>query len=139
VQYRPIGRLELFWEHPDAIFVIDPEGNYCDVNPAFTTVSGYNYEEALRLSFHKLVCTEDLETTLYHFNQCMLGVVQRYESSATCKDGKKLYFDVTNIPVLDDSQIIGVYGISKDITLTKQLAAQKDKYEALYQLISAAA
>jgi len=37
------------YENPHAIITMSPDLNFTDVNPAFTKIMGYNYEEAIRL------------------------------------------------------------------------------------------
>ncbi|MCD8511808.1 MAG: PAS domain S-box protein [Bacillus sp. (in: Bacteria)] len=48
------------------------------------------------------------------------GVVQQFEVKAVNKMDQELYFDVMNIPILVENNIVGVYGVARDITAKRQ-------------------
>ncbi|GAA3326067.1 hypothetical protein GCM10020331_060470 [Ectobacillus funiculus] len=53
------------------------------------------------------------------------------------KDGHIVYVNVTNVPIIVDGDIVGVYGIAKDITMEKQTEERllrSEKLSAVGQL-----
>ncbi len=109
----------LFEYNPDAIYSFDLEGNFLSANPACHKISGYSGEELMQMSFMPLIVPEDSERTLYRFRKASKGAPQNYETAITHKDGHRVELNVTNIPIVVDGKIVGVYGIAKDITERK--------------------
>ncbi|WP_088104461.1 PAS domain S-box protein [Halalkalibacter urbisdiaboli] len=110
----------LFLNNPDAVFLFDITGKFISGNHALEVLTGYGIDELLNISFEPLIIEEDLEKTVYHFNETKMGIPQNYETRFYHKSGQVLHCSVTNIPIILDGQISGVYGISKDITFQKK-------------------
>lgn len=110
----------LFQENPEAVFSFDLNGNYLSVNPAMEKLLGYSEEEYLQQSFVPLVYDEDVERTLQHYKIAASGTTQRYQTKALHKDGSIIHVDVTNMPIIVNHEVVGVYGIAKDITSRKK-------------------
>jgi diguanylate cyclase (GGDEF)-like protein/PAS domain S-box-containing protein len=109
----------LFEYNPDAVFSFDLDGNFLSANPACCKLSGHSVEELMHMSFMPLIVPEDLEKTLYRFRMAAKGKPQNYEIAIKHKDGHLVELNVTNIPIIVDDEIVGVYGIAKDITERK--------------------
>ncbi|WP_035178546.1 PAS domain-containing sensor histidine kinase [Alkalihalobacterium bogoriense] len=127
----------LFDHNPDAVFSFDLEGNYLSVNPAMEKLLGYTEEEFLQLSFIPLVAEDDLAMTQEYYTKAAQGLTQNYETKAIHKDGHIVHVSVTNMPIIVDGNIVGVYGIAKDITeqkLTEQQLVKSEKLSAVGQL-----
>ncbi|PSL41391.1 PAS domain S-box-containing protein/diguanylate cyclase (GGDEF)-like protein [Planomicrobium soli] len=106
----------LFYNNPDAIFTMDLEGVFTDANPGCETLTGYSTKELLEMSFAPLIVSEDLTTTLQHFNEALQGIPASYEISINRRDGKRRNIEVTSFPMKQAGKITGAYGIVKDIT-----------------------
>ncbi|MFX3624308.1 MAG: PAS domain S-box protein [Ectobacillus sp.] len=127
----------LFEHNPDAVFSFDLNGNYLSVNSAMQRLLGYSEEEMLQLSFIPIVDKEDLEKTMDHYKKAASGTTQNYETKILHKDGRTIHVSVTNIPIIVDGQIVGVYGIAKDITKqkkTEEILVRSEKLSAVGQL-----
>jgi diguanylate cyclase (GGDEF)-like protein/PAS domain S-box-containing protein len=110
----------LFEYNPDAVFSFDLDGNFLSANPACYKLSGYSVEELMHMSFMPLIGREDLEKTLYRFRLAAKGKPQNYETTIMHKDGHRVELNIINIPkFVVDGEIVGVYGIAKDITERK--------------------
>jgi two-component system, sporulation sensor kinase A len=109
----------LFQHNPEAVFSFDLEGNYLSVNPAMEKLLGYSEEEYLHQSFIPLVTPDEIERTLKHYGIAASGTTQRYQTKAIHKTGAIIDVDVTNMPIIINNEVIGVYGTAKDITWRK--------------------
>lgn len=110
----------LFDNHPDAVFSLDLEGKYLSVNQGMERLLGYTAREFLTLSFAPLVAEGYLEQTNTYFAKATDGITQHYETIALHKNGHQVPVSVTNIPIVVDNKVVGVYGIAKDLTQQKK-------------------
>ncbi|NMO95990.1 PAS domain-containing protein [Paenibacillus lemnae] len=106
----------LFDYNPSSVYSFDLEGNYQSVNQQMEALTGYTEEELKSMSFHQLVRDSDLSYTASHFNLAREGKPQYYECSIIRKDGDERRIHVTNVPIIVNGNIVGVYGIALDIT-----------------------
>ncbi len=121
----------LFEHNPDAVFSFDLEGNYLSVNSAMERLLGYTEKEFLQTTYLPLVEEAELQKTRNHYKKATTGYTQHYETKALHKDGRVVHVSVTNIPIVVDNQVVGVYGIAKDITDQKVTELQLIKSEKL--------
>lgn len=126
----------LFEHNPDAVYSLDLEGNYLSANNSFVRMFEYTVEEALKMNYFPLINPEDIEHVQNHFHQASKGIPQNYEVKCKTKYGKEIFIHVTNVPIIVNDKIVGVYGISKDITKNKQSETAVRKSEQLYHLIT---
>ncbi|MED4906929.1 PAS domain S-box protein [Brevibacillus centrosporus] len=57
-----------------------------------------------------------MEQTIAFYQKAASGVTQRYQTKAVHKNGSVVYVDVTNMPIIINDEVVGVYGVAKDIT-----------------------
>ncbi|KAB2330334.1 PAS domain-containing sensor histidine kinase [Bacillus mesophilum] len=127
----------LFEHNPNAVFSFDLEGNYLSVNTAMVKMLGYSEQELLLKTFIPLVAEEDLDKTMDYYKRAANGTTQNYEIKCLHKNGDIVYLSVTNMPIIVDQEVIGVYGIAKNITdrkLTEQKLLKSEKLSAVGQL-----
>jgi two-component system, sporulation sensor kinase A len=124
----------LFDQNPDAVFSFDLAGNYLTVNRSFENLLGYTIDEYLNMNFDPLVVPEDLEKTKVHFQKATEGIPQNYEVTCLTKTSEKVVVNVTNVPIIVDGNIVGVYGIAKDITKNKLVEREIKESEASLKL-----
>jgi diguanylate cyclase (GGDEF)-like protein/PAS domain S-box-containing protein len=114
-------KYESFYEYnPDGVYSLDGNGNFTSINAAFVLLSGYEYEDIINRSFLPLVIEEDRAKAFYHFLKAKEGEPQNYEISIHNKKGLLINVNITNIPIVVDNEIVGVYGIGKDVTQQKK-------------------
>src|SRR5215216_6959386 len=115
-------RLDSLCTHnPDAVYSLDRRGHFLSVNEACTTFSGYGAQELLGLSSVNLILPEDVARAGEHFLKAVHGAAQDYELTIVHKSGRRVELHVTNIPIVINDEVVGVYGVAKDITLRRRL------------------
>lgn len=62
----------------------------------------------------------DLEKTRYHFEETVKGTAQSYEIGLIHKNGQRIETSVINVPILLEDKVVGVYGITSDVTAAKR-------------------
>ncbi|RDI39896.1 PAS domain S-box protein [Falsibacillus pallidus] len=108
----------LFENHPDAVYLLGLDGAFVDCNDSLCRFLGYSREE-LAYSFHSLVAEEYLDYTNECFAKAAEGSPQNYNSVGIHKNGQRVAVNITNIPMMMDGKIVGVFGIAKDITRSR--------------------
>ena len=111
----------LFLHNPDAIYSLDLEGRFTTANPAAETLSGYTNEELVGLSSAEIIVPQDREHAGRHFLRAARGEPQDYEMRIMHKDGREVDLDMTQVPIVVEGEIVGVYGIAEDITKRKKV------------------
>ncbi|MCM3629042.1 PAS domain S-box protein [Paenibacillus glycanilyticus] len=132
----------LFKYNPDAVFAFDVEGNYLSVNPAMEHMLGYRAEEFLRMSYTPLIPAEELDKTKSHFQKAAKGITQHYETKACHKNGTVIDVKVTNMPIIINNVVVGVFGVARNITQENHnelLLLQAEKLTAVGQLAASIA
>ncbi|MEZ0481662.1 PAS domain S-box protein [Planococcus sp. SSTMD024] len=126
----------LFQNNPDGIFSMDASGRLNDVNHALVRLLGYTREELTEKTFHTIVESCQLDATEVKFRLALEGMTQNYETAAIHKAGHQVALRITNMPILTDGAVTGVYGIAKDISAEKRalamLAESEEKYRSLF-------
>jgi PAS domain S-box-containing protein len=132
----------LFKYNPDAVFAFDTDGNYLSVNPAMEQLLGHSADEFLGMSYTPLIPKDELEKTKEHFRKAAKGITQHYETKAYHKNGHIIDVKVTNMPIIINNEVVGVYGVAKDITQDNQhkmMLLQAEKLTAVGQLAASIA
>lgn len=123
----------LFENHPDAIFTYDTKGHFISGNAEVENLSGYTRAELLGKSIESLIEPVDVDRALNYFKKAVTGKKsQRYETSGRNKNGSRLDLSVTKIPIVVNNDVVGIYGVTKDITSEKRL--QKELIEKTEEL-----
>ena len=129
----------LFEHHPDAIYSFDLAGNFLSANQGTARLAECSIDEILKITFLPLIAPEDLERVLGHFNKASAGEIQNYNTGLVTAKGNRLMLDVTNLPIIVNEEIIGVYGIAKNITqrikAEQEVVAEKEKFRSVIQTV----
>jgi PAS domain S-box-containing protein len=127
----------LFDHNPDAVYSFNKEGVFVSANSKTSELTGYPNESILNLNFRKIIHPDYLEATENHFKQALQGVPQHYKTCIFNKSRDVIHLHVTNIPIIVNGEITGVYGIAKDITYKLQaeqeLKLSEQRYRSLFE------
>jgi diguanylate cyclase (GGDEF)-like protein/PAS domain S-box-containing protein len=106
----------LFDNSPDAIFSFDALGKFLNVNPASEHITGFSKDELLQMSFAPLIISEDLPIAIKHFEEAKRGIPSSSDLVITRKDGNRIHLNVIHFPMMVKGEIVGSYGVARDIT-----------------------
>ena len=110
----------LFDQNPDGVYSLDLKGRLVEVNPAFETLTGYAAEELIGQSSARIIAPEDRRRAAELYSEALRGEARYYEMGVIRKDGHRLDFYMTQAPIVVGGEVVGVYGISRDITERKR-------------------
>ncbi|SFP30878.1 EAL domain-containing protein [Pseudomonas borbori] len=126
----------LFTFNPNPVFSFDLNGNFESMNQAGCQLSGYSEAQLLGQHMSMLVHNEDLALIQDYIDSASSGDSQSHEVRCRNSDGQLLEVDITNLPIIIDEQIVGVFAIAKDIgernSMTRALreALQHSEHQA---------
>lgn len=112
----------LYDHNPDAVFSLDADGRYRDINPATKQslgvpnceLRGRHFTERIN---KETVPEEDLKEVFRAYTEAKRGYPRTDFSMSLRTSGHEVrHFDVTFLPILIQDRIDGVFAIAKDIT-----------------------
>jgi two-component system cell cycle sensor histidine kinase/response regulator CckA len=96
-------RFRSYFQHaPYSVFVVNRKGQYVDVNPAATAITGYSREELLRKSIPDLLAPQDIEAGCEHFQTLLDTGYSRGEMRFLHKSGATRHWIVTAVSISKD-------------------------------------
>lgn len=110
----------LFDRNPDIVFTLDLSGKITSMNPMFEKSLGYSPESILDVNLFEYVISTGKQEAIHHIEQALLGNPQQFTMGFLSKEGTNRDMFITCGPTVVNDQIVGVYGIAKDITEQKQ-------------------
>jgi PAS domain S-box-containing protein len=114
----------LFDHNPAAVYSMNLDGDYLTANANLEKITGYKLEELIGMYWGPIVHPKDLPKTLYHFNLAKQGQPQSYDLTLIHKDGHLVEINSTNIPIILNGEVVGVFGITVDITERQRYVEQ---------------
>jgi diguanylate cyclase (GGDEF)-like protein/PAS domain S-box-containing protein len=111
----------LFDHNADAVYSFDVEGRFTAANPATERLTGYSAAELCGDTFTNLIAEEHRERTQHRFQLALGGDSQNYDTVVIARDGRRIELDVTNMPIVVDDSVVGVFGVAKDVTGRRRL------------------
>lgn len=106
----------LFAMNPDPVFEFDLSARLVHANPACERVSGYTREELIGMPMEAIVVPEHIMRARQQLRDAAAGLACHYEIRCQHRDGSIFELAVTNIPIIVDGCVVGVYGVAKDIS-----------------------
>ncbi|WP_323752869.1 EAL domain-containing protein [Marinobacter sp.] len=110
----------LFTYHPDAVFELDLNGCFVAANHGSENIAGFAEKNILGLHFQQFIKAEHHNVAQQAFEEARKGTPQNYEVVAYSINGEEYLVAVTNLPIIVDNEVVGVYGIAKDITRQRE-------------------
>ncbi len=132
----------LFLHNPDGIYSINLNGELTIINPAIVKITGFTAKEQIGLHYTEFILPEDLEQTKVHYENIFKGKTVKFEKRMLRKDGKTINVRVVGFPMIVENEIVGMYGILRDITEEKrseELLRRSEKLSVVGELAAAVA
>jgi PAS domain S-box-containing protein len=103
----------------DMLSIVNLDGSFQRVNPAFQKVLGFSEEELLSMSLFELVHPEDRHTTLTGYENLAAGEpIRSMENRLRCKDATYKWVAWSYFPVPEDGV---VFGVGRDTTDVRRM------------------
>lgn len=122
--------------NPDAVFSFNLEGAFTGANKKTRKILGYSEEQLLGLSFEQFLHPDDLASAQHNFQLAVDGAIKSSEYRILHKSGTYVNLSVTNLPIYVNGQVVGVYGIGKDITafnrVQRELEESEQRFRSLF-------
>ncbi|MBM6616290.1 PAS domain S-box protein [Bacillus suaedaesalsae] len=122
----------LFKNNPDTIITFDLEGKMLSANDVVGNY-GYTVEELLNKSFLPFIVEEKLEITLESFKKATEGIPTTYDTAVYNKKGQPIEMNITNLPIIVNNKVEGVFSILKDVTSYKETQNALVEAESQYR------
>lgn len=106
----------LFDEHPDAVYSMDLEGRFTAFNGHFRELTRADTERVIGRLFDERVAPESREMVRAHFDAAAAGEARTYEMTALTLGDDRFEVRITNLPIVVDGHVTGVFGIAQDIS-----------------------
>nr|WP_275695539.1 EAL domain-containing protein [Fredinandcohnia sp. SECRCQ15] len=135
LKYQERYYRSLYDLNPDAIFMLDTEGNILNMNEAAAALSGFEIEEVLGGSFKHLIYKGDLNFMADQFLKSLEGKIIESEIRIYTTSNRVLDVYVKVIPVEIDGEVIGFYVVLRDITDIKSNILALQNAESKYRSI----
>jgi|GEM_PF-4886902 len=117
----------LFDHSVDAIFILDPQGNYLDANIASEEILGYTVDELKQMNVKDIVHPDDLNKSGKYLQKLETdGFYKGYEGRVITKSGDIRYVEVSSIAIKMEGKMTGSHDIVRDITNRKIREAARE-------------
>ncbi|KKI93404.1 hypothetical protein WQ54_03980 [Bacillus sp. SA1-12] len=123
---------QIFEEHPDGYYALDKEGRFAQVNKEFERVTGYSKQDLNGLFYKDLLGSDCVKSVDASIQKILKGEIQNYQCTIITNSHTKLVLQVTNTPIIVDDEVVGVYGIAKDMTDYLAQERKLHEWEQLY-------
>jgi PAS domain S-box-containing protein len=110
----------LFDEHPDAVYSMDLEGHFTAFNGHFRELTQADAARLIGRRFDERVAPESVDMVREHFRAAAAGEGRTYEMTGLTLGGEHIDVRVTNLPIVVQGRVTGVFGIAQDISLLRQ-------------------
>lgn len=132
----------LFLHNPDGIYSINLNGELTSINPAIVKITGFTAKEQIGMHYTEFILPEDRDETIRYYIDIFKGKTVKFEKRMQRKDGKIINVRVVGFPMIVEDEIIGMYGILRDITEEKrseELLRRSEKLTVVGELAAAVA
>lgn len=117
--------------NPDGLFSMDVNGNFTSANPGLAAILEADYQELMCLDFISYCTNEDREYVSKNFQKASKGETIKFEANFISTEGRELILEISLVPIYVIGNIIGVYGIARDISRIKhseKLVIEKNNF-----------
>ncbi|WP_460867954.1 PAS domain S-box protein [Nocardioides pakistanensis] len=111
----------LFDHNTDLVLSLDLDGRTTSVNPAAERITGYPVEELMAVGWAEVIAPESRDDVAGALTAALHGEVRELTLTMIRKDRERVRLHATSSPIVVDGEVVGIYGIAKDITEAEDL------------------
>lgn len=119
----------LFTQNPDAVFSLDLSGYHLSVNRSLLTLLEIDEAQIIGSHWKDFVPSEHHLIVDAAFQQALVGIAQRFDLEVISQQGNARQLDVSFLPTVVSGQVVGVYGLAKEMTALRQKESQLRIYQ----------
>lgn len=120
---------DLFENANDAIFIVDSNLQYTEVNKKAVELFGFSKEEFLNMKITDLIPPEQIPRSNDAFHKLHKNDgYEKFEGKLRTKNGRWLEIEVSSSAITHNGEHLGSRDIVRDITQRKQIEFELDKY-----------
>ena len=127
----------LFTHHPHAAYSVDTRGYFTDANERALEMTGLSLAEMRQTHFRQVIHPDDLHLIQDGFDRAMAGDPQVVEARVVRVDGEVVDIRCTAIPVIVAGDVVGVHGVTEDVTEAKRVVRELEEANAAKTLFLA--
>lgn len=117
----------LFDQNPDAVYAFDMNGNFVNANVTTLRLTGLSLAELKQCSVHQFIVPEQLSQSRRRVALAAQGIPSYGETATINAQGELVHLSVTNLPIVVNGKVIGIFGIAKDITQKRNAEMQNQQ------------
>lgn len=121
---------------PDGVFVTDNRGNYIEVNPAATFITGYSKEELLKMSIRDFPNPDNIKEGGKNFIELIKTGSSKGDSKFIHKNGKIRWWSVEAVKLSNKSYLGFVKDITQRKTADQTILESEEQYRVLVEQAS---
>lgn len=126
----------LFEHHPDAVYTVDLEGHYTAVNDrSWKLMRLTSADDMLGRHYSEFIPAEELPRLDETFAAIAAGTPASMELTLVGADGTRFEAWVIGIPVLVEGRVVGIHGITQDISAQRRAQRELRESEERYRTI----
>lgn len=122
----------LFEHHPDAVYLLNPDGKFLAANSRLFEELMMTPDQLYGMLFDPLLDEADLDRVRDEFRAALNGEARSFEARVRNASGEMIQALVTNVPMYRRGRVAGVFGIARNITTQRRtehaLAASEQRY-----------
>ena len=111
----------LFEYHPHAVYSLDLQGRFVDVNAACERLTGFSREDLRGMDSTGFSAPSDSEVARATLEDIAHRRARVFETTIHSKDGEVLDLRITGVPTVAGGEVVGMYGIAEDVTAANKM------------------
>ena len=127
----------LFTHHPHAAYSVDPRGYFTDANALTVEMTGLDLAQLRETHFSVVIHPDDRDLMQDGFVRALAGEPQVLEARVQRADGEVVDIRCTAIPVVVDERVVGVHGVTEDVTEARRVLRELEEANAAKTLFLA--